>query len=729
MITMDAMESLSRPALSCPQCHRQNLPQWNYCAQCGAALWWSCLACGEPCATCEDYCGACGACLEDAAAEKIEAIEAELATAAELGEAFRFREALLLLTRIAKTDHPRLAEPVGRARAAAETLAAECERWRSATVEACRAARERLGAFDYDGAAATLDAMPPPLWDDALRRLRSEVGERQREIARLTDEIREAIERKQLLDASSRVERLLALKPDHTYGRKIAERLEKTLVAAAAKMLKEHRYDEARRLLDQTPDAVDLPEFAELNRQARELSWLSWDVRNAPAIDATLVAVADRLQRLAPGDARSAKLGQELKQRLAGRNSPPLDGSLAWARPPKETPLGAPVEWLTGFRRVRCAAEVEAELARHPGRFAVACGLALGGLGREVVQINLLANRKAKLLGRVARIVRTPILGPRQAWGIDVGTSSLKTVRLSSSGAGQVVADAAILAEHSKPLYHAANEADELKVLAETLESFRKTHAPKGERICVGLPGRLTLTREVQTPPVDAAKLAKLIAFEAAHVFPFPLEQLAWDFHGFDTVQGIPNADGQAVNDAGRLAMFVAAKQASVERILGVFEQSGLRVDVLTPDFVALHNFVAYDDLGEPGQSQSAEGRSAVATLDIGADATNLIVTSPKSLWYRGCGVAAQTFARALVKEFNLSIAQAEQWKRSPESSDRFGDFCEALAPVFDDLLDEVRQALAAHSAARPNERIARVLGVGGGFALHGLLRCLRSGR
>jgi Tfp pilus assembly PilM family ATPase len=118
-----------------------------------------------------------------------------------------------------------------------------------------------------------------------------------------------------------------------------------------------------------------------------------------------------------------------------------------------------------------------------------------------------------------------------------------------------------------------------------------------------------------------------------------------------------------------------------------------------------------------------------LATLDIGAETTNIIVSSPQSLWFRSCGVAGHSFTRALVKEFNLSLAQAEQRKRAPELAERLSDVYETLSPVLADLVGEVQQSLIAYEPTRPGHPVQRVLGFGGGAMLHGLFRHLRCGR
>ena len=173
----------------------------------------------------------------------------------------------------------------------------------------------------------------------------------------------------------------------------------------------------------------------------------------------------------------------------------------------------------------------------------------------------------------------------------------------------------------------------------------------------------------------------------------------------------------------------IGAKRSATQHVLEAFQRLGLRVDALQTDFVGLHNLLVYEHFSGQDNPSAAVAPAAVAALDVGCDVTNIVVSSPCSLWHHTCGVAGQTFTRVLVKEFNLSIAQAEQRKRAPESLGRLSDFFEVLGPVFEELLKETQEAVARYAQAQPGRPPQHVVGLGGGFSLHGLLRYLRCGR
>jgi hypothetical protein len=154
----------------------------------------------------------------------------------------------------------------------------------------------------------------------------------------------------------------------------------------------------------------------ELKRRAAELAYLNWDLRNAPVVDKPLAAVAQRLRKLAPDNAAAMKLCERLEQRIRLAESQPRGEPLPWARPSQETPLGVPVEWSSGFHRMSCGETIkDAALSQNPGRFAVACGLALAGLKRADLRINLLSGKDNGVWSRVAHLVQSPMTTKKRA--------------------------------------------------------------------------------------------------------------------------------------------------------------------------------------------------------------------------------------------------------------------------------------------------------------------------
>ena len=208
--------------------------------------------------------------------------------------------------------------------------------------------------------------------------------------------------------------------------------------------------------------------------------------------------------------------------------------------------------------------------------------------------MNLLAADQRGVLSRVGQMVRSR--GERSAWGIDLGPSGLKAVKLAwDEEKQQAVIEAAALIEHAKLLSHAANEAEERRLVGDTLKAFLDSQETKSAQVCVGMPGRMALSRPLEVPPIDAAKVPKFVEFEARYQFPFPPEQLSWDFQLFDGLPPGPNGEAGPADKESRRALLIGVKRTATQHFLESFQRLGLRVDALQTDFVGLHNLLVFE--------------------------------------------------------------------------------------------------------------------------------------
>jgi Tfp pilus assembly PilM family ATPase len=83
----------------------------------------------------------------------------------------------------------------------------------------------------------------------------------------------------------------------------------------------------------------------------------------------------------------------------------------------------------------------------------------------------------------------------------------------------------------------------------------------------------------------------------------------------------------------------------------------------------------------------------------------------------------------ALLKQLTLTHAQAEQVKREPAKARRFGQWCDAVQPIFVQLSGELERSLANYAKLDAGHPVQQIYGLGGAFQTHGLLRYLRFGR
>src|SRR3954470_12622648 len=182
-------------------------------------------------------------------------------------------------------------------------------------------------------------------------------------------------------------------------------------------------------------------------------------------------------------------------------------------------------------------------------------------------------------------------------WGIDVGQSALKALRLEVID-GVVTATAFDYVEHPKIL--SQPDADPDQLTREALEKFLARNTIKGDLVAISVPGQSGLARFVKLPPVEEKKIGDIVRFEAKQQIPFPLEEVVWDYQKIGAGEV---TDGFALEtEIGLFAM----KRDMIARALTQYQDVAVEVDVVQMAPLALCNFLAYEMLGKGGKDVPA---------------------------------------------------------------------------------------------------------------------------
>src|SRR5919199_2321313 len=157
-------------------------------------------------------------------------------------------------------------------------------------------------------------------------------------------------------------------------------------------------------------------------------------------------------------------------------------------------------------------------------------------------------------------------------WGIDVGQSAVKALRLELID-NVVTATAFDFIEHPKIL--SQPDADPDQLTREALEKFLSRNNLKGDLVAISVPGQSGLARFVKLPPVEEKKIGDIVRFEAKQQIPFNLDEVVWDYQKLSS--GVVT-DGFAMEtEIGLFAM----KRDMVSRYLQHFRDVNVEVHVV----------------------------------------------------------------------------------------------------------------------------------------------------
>ena len=313
-------------------------------------------------------------------------------------------------------------------------------------------------------------------------------------------------------------------------------------------------------------------------------------------------------------------------------------------------------------------------------------------------------------------------------WGIDIGQSALKALRLELID-GKPTATAFDYVEHAKLL--SQPDADMDSLVREALEKFLSRNSVKNDDVAIGIAGQSGLAKFVKLPPVEEKKIAEIVKFEAKQQIPFPLDEVEWDFQkigGGETIEGFA-----LETEIGLFAM----KKDVIARYLSYYAASKIEVQLIQMSPLALVNFATYEllkpkadpaDGAEPEEDDDTPRgkRRCTVVMDVGTDSSTLIITDGgKIIWQRLIPLGGNNFTRALTKELKLTFAKAEHLKRNAAKSPDMASILKAIKPVLTDFVGEVQRSLGYFTNTHRDAHVAHMVGLGSAFKLPGLQKYL----
>jgi type IV pilus assembly protein PilM len=294
-------------------------------------------------------------------------------------------------------------------------------------------------------------------------------------------------------------------------------------------------------------------------------------------------------------------------------------------------------------------------------------------------------------------------------WAIDIGNSSLKALYLSTErGVVEVIGFDNI--RHGKILSGSdVTDAEREELIALSLRQFVNKYDLSMDEIAISVPSQNSFARFVNLPPVEEKRIPEMVKFEAVQQIPFGINDVQWDW------QLMTEPDSPEI----KVGIF-AIKNEVVNSTLEYFNREDIQVSYVQMAPMALYNYLLND---RPDLVTSDS--QATVILNIGAENTDLVVCTKSSVWQRCILIGGNAFTKAIADTFRLNFEKAEKLKRTAPVSKYARQILQAMRPVFTDLASEVQRSLGFYNSSNPNTKITRIIALGGGTKLRGILKYL----
>lgn len=635
--------------VSCGACNAANKPDAKFCVGCGQTLYEKCLGCTQQVLLTQKFCESCGADLEAVLKERRQKHQQYMADAVSAAREARFDRALGLLGRIAKNEDYRFADDVQKAGRAIEKIQQLQANAEAEIEEVLTKANQAYQSGDQPLTAQLLGTIPESMMTAEVKELLGKVQKFSKQLKRLDQDLRAAIAQKEWHSVGGIVDQLLERCPDDKRYRQVATQVGEKLLSNAQKLLSNGCYEKAVAKLKSMPELARSEAYQNLRNQANDLHWLSVQLEAEPIATPMLGRLGMRFAKTVPGDANPRKTVQQLADRLKSGPRDARSHFPAWSMG-SESAFGGQVRVLTAPQSIDLGEHPAIKSA--PGRFNVALGLAIQGLGRGRIE-GQFSKKKGLLGGRSRR--------KSNVWGVDLGNASIKAVCLREIDGRLTVIDA-FMRDYEAPLCRAGNEGQSSSLLGKVIKEFldEKREGLQDAGVWCNLHPASLIVRSLRLPPVKVKQANELLTQEVEQKIPISMDELS-------IVRWIAGTADDKVH--GRPALIAVARQQVVDDRLEQLNAFGLKVDGLQGDNLALVNFVSHEfseEWSEQAGSQDEDKTPAVLLFDCGASVTNLVVVSSETQWAWTFESGGEDFTSRIATGMKTSHAEAEKFKQNP---------------------------------------------------------------
>jgi len=291
-------------------------------------------------------------------------------------------------------------------------------------------------------------------------------------------------------------------------------------------------------------------------------------------------------------------------------------------------------------------------------------------------------------------------------FGLDIGSHSIKAVQLTGSldrpifvAAGQIESPTS----SSEQIPSIDNE-QAIEAIAGSIKTLHKEAHFSTDKVIAALPESQIFTRVVELPSLKQAEIKNTIAWEAEQYVPVPMSEVRLDWQVLGKV-----ADGKVE------VLLIAAPIALVESYLKMIRLANLTPISLETEITAVARSLV----------QRVEGTPSTMVVSVGASTTDLsIVNDGRISFTRSIGTGGQALARGVAQDLGFEIDQATEYMKTygldPTSLE--GKVMQAIKPIFDVIVNEIRRVLAYYSTKHPDEPVKRIVVTGGTAKLPGLV-------
>jgi len=273
----------------------------------------------------------------------------------------------------------------------------------------------------------------------------------------------------------------------------------------------------------------------------------------------------------------------------------------------------------------------------------------------------------------------------RQLLGLDITTSSIKLIELTTAG-GQYRVEA--YAAEPTP----ANSMNEKtlvdpQAVGEAIRRAVKRSGATSVEVAIAISGDAAITKVIQMPRgMRDADLEAQVEMQADQYIPFPMDEVSYDFE----VLGPSEKDNESID-----VLLVASRTDNVEQRRAAVAAAGLNARIVDVEAFALENAckLMTHQMPDGGIDRT------IAVADFGASNTTFsVLRNLKIIYTRDFAFGGQQLTEEIMRTYGLTMEEAGRAKKEGGLPGNFQ--AEVLDPFIDDMTQQVSRSLQFYLAS-----------------------------
>jgi len=289
--------------------------------------------------------------------------------------------------------------------------------------------------------------------------------------------------------------------------------------------------------------------------------------------------------------------------------------------------------------------------------------------------------------------------------GLDIGSHSIKLIEIAKANNQFTLLSAGSCLMPPKTV--AGSKLSENELLAEALKKLFKDTGAGGREVNIALPEAQVITRVIEIPELSSRELAGAIKWEAEQYIPLPLDQVNLDY----TVL----RDSRETKTNKMEVLLVAAPKVLLDRYLSILELAELTAVSAETEIIAACRALI----------RTATAVKTVLIVSLGATTTDLAILHGGILAFtRSIAAGGEALSRSVAQGLDFNLTQAEEFKKTYglERDKLEGKIVAAAKPIMDNIVGEIKRAIAFYQDKYKDEQVQTVILNGGTARLPGMV-------